>query len=89
MSDPYPDKVSFPSKFLRPTATFILKTQTSTGEIPWFDGGHSDPWNHTEAAMGLTIAGEIKAAKQAYRWLAQEQLADGSWWRAYRGWQAR
>ena len=28
-----------------------------TGMIPWFDGGHCDPWNHVEAAMALTVAG--------------------------------
>ena len=24
--------------------------------IPWFDGGHADPWNHVEAAMALSWA---------------------------------
>ena len=74
----------FPANFLRPTVDFILRAQMATGEIPWFEGGHSDPWDHTEAAMGLAIAGETEAALRAYRWLASKQLADGSWWRAYR-----
>jgi len=74
----------FPSEFLRPTIDFILEVQTASGEIPWFSGGHSDPWDHTEAAMGLAIGGEIEAAARAYRWLAEQQLPDGSWWRAYR-----
>ena len=74
----------FPADYLRPTVNFILNTQTAHGEIPWFDGGHSDPWDHTEAAMALSIMGEHAAAERAYRWLASKQLADGSWWRAYR-----
>ena len=84
MSGLYLSKGLFPSDFLRPTVDFILRTQTAEGEIPWFDGGHSDPWDHTEAAMGLSIAGEYGAAERAYRWLAGKQLPDGSWWRAYR-----
>jgi len=74
----------FPTDFLRPTVDFILRVQTPAGEIPWFEGGHSDPWDHTEAAMGLAIAGETEAAMRAYRWLASKQLDDGSWWRGYR-----
>ena len=74
----------FPADYLRPTVDFILNTQTAHGEIPWFEGGHSDPWDHTEAAMALSIMGEHAAAERAYRWLASKQLADGSWWRAYR-----
>nr|WP_255771393.1 prenyltransferase [Microbulbifer guangxiensis] len=52
--------------------------------IPWFRGHYADPWDHVEAAMGLTIAGEWEAAKRAYRWLAANQLEDGSWWAAYK-----
>ena len=74
----------FPADFLRPTVEFILRTQTPDGEIPWVKHGHSDPWDHTEAAMALSIAGEYNAAAQAYLWLADKQLDDGSWWRAYR-----
>ena len=25
--------------------------------IPWFPGGHCDPWNHVESAMALDVAG--------------------------------
>ena len=28
-----------------------------TGMIPWFPGGHADPWNHVEAAMALDLGG--------------------------------
>ena len=74
----------YPAQWLRPTVEFLLATQRASGEIPWFDGGHTDPWDHTEAAMGLSIAGEIGAAERAYAWLAETQLEDGSWWACYR-----
>lgn len=74
----------FPTDFFRPTVEFILDSQRADGSIPWFDGGHADPWDHVEAAMGLSIGGEIEAAQRAYDWLANTQLDDGSWWAAYR-----
>ena len=85
MSGPYLSPGLFPHGFLRPTVEFILRQQQESGEIPWFPGGHSDPWNHVEAAMGLSIGGEFEAAVRAYRYLAAMQLEDGSWWAAYRG----
>lgn len=84
MSGLYLSRGLYPVEFLKPTVAFILEAQRPWGEIPWFEGGHSDPWDHTEAAMGLSIAGEYAAAESAYRWLADSQLADGSWWRSYR-----
>ena len=84
MSGLYLSRGLYPREFLQPTVDFLLRTQRPWGEIPWFEGGHSDPWDHTEAAMGLTIAGEFTAAERAYRWLADTQLDDGSWWRSYR-----
>ena len=75
----------FPQEFLRPTVEFILSVQQPSGEIPWFEGGYADPWDHVEAAMGLSIGGEHDAARRAYHWLADKQLVDGSWWASYRG----
>ena len=75
---------AYPEAWLRPTVDFILNTQRPSGEIPWFEGGHTDPWDHTEAAMALSIAGEISAAERAYQWLSEAQLGDGSWWACYR-----
>src|SRR5690606_39550354 len=77
------DKVSYSLQHLRPTVNYILQAQLPNGCIPWFIGGKADPWDHIEAAMGLTIGGEYAAARAAYAWLAQEQLEDGSWWANY------
>ncbi len=73
----------FPESLLRPTVNYILRTQLPDGAIPWFVMGKVDPWDHIEAAMGLTIGGELAAAKKAYQWLADNQLEDGSWWANY------
>jgi hypothetical protein len=75
---------AYPAQWLRPSVDFLLASQRPSGEIPWFEGGHTDPWDHTEAAMGLSIAGEHAAALRAYQWLADMQLDDGSWWACYR-----
>jgi len=63
---------------------FIAGLQKENGEIPWSEGGKTDPWDHVESAMGLGIAGYFKEARRAYEWMAQTQLADGSWWTVYR-----
>ncbi|WP_197085123.1 prenyltransferase [Saccharothrix sp. ST-888] len=67
------------------TVRSILADQQPDGAIPWFRGGHLDPWDHTEAAMALDTAGEHAAAEAAYRWLAEQQNPDGSWYAAYTG----
>lgn len=65
------------------TADTIVAVQLPTGMIPWFEGGHADPWNHVEAAMALTVAGRHAEADAAYRWLATNQRADGAWHQYY------
>jgi hypothetical protein len=65
------------------TVRSILADQRVDGGIPWFAGGHLDPWDHTEAAMALDVAGEHAAAEAAYRWLMKHQNPDGSWYSAY------
>jgi hypothetical protein len=65
------------------TARSIAAVQRHDGMIPWSDGGHCDPWNHVEAAMGLTVAGFHKEALLAYQWLSDSQLPDGSWFNYY------
>ena len=37
------------------TAASIAEVQRHDGMIPWFEGGHCDPWNHVESAMALTV----------------------------------
>ncbi|MBP7341767.1 MAG: hypothetical protein PHG54_05715 [Smithellaceae bacterium] len=61
-------------------ADFIASVQKDNGEIPWSQGGKTDPWDHIESAMGLGVAGYYRQARRAYEWLAAAQLADGSWW---------
>ena len=65
------------------TAERIVALQQDTGMIPWFPGGHCDPWNHVETAMALDVAGYHTAAERAYEWLVDIQLPDGSWWNYY------
>jgi hypothetical protein len=65
------------------TARGIAAVQRPDGAIPWFHGGHLDPWDHTEAAMALDVAGRPECALAAYRWLATSQNPDGSWYAAY------
>jgi hypothetical protein len=61
------------------TAASIVRAQERSGAIPWFAGGHVDPWDHVECAMALLVGGEPAAAERAYRWLVESQRADGSW----------
>jgi len=64
---------------LRITAEHLSSLQTDTGMIPWFPGGHCDPWNHVETAMALDVAGFHDEARRAYQWLVDTQRPDGSW----------
>jgi hypothetical protein len=64
---------------LRATADSIARTQEPSGAIPWFPGGHSDPWDHVECAMAMTVAGSHDAAYAAYEFLRRTQRSDGSW----------
>lgn len=64
------------------TAAFILSLQKQNGEIPWSLGEKTDPWDHVESAMGLSVAGYLKEAQRAYEWMIKAQLEDGSWWSA-------
>lgn len=70
---------------LQSLVDLIVRTQLSDGAIPWSGGDKTDPWDHVEAAMGLTIGGARARARLAYEWLRRHQRADGSWYAAYRG----
>jgi hypothetical protein len=65
------------------TCDAIAAQQLASGMIQWFPGGHSDPWNHVEAAMALDVGGRHRQAEAAYRWLAGAQRTDGSWFNYY------
>jgi hypothetical protein len=65
------------------TAERVAALQRPDGSIPWFHGDKTDPWDHVESAMALTAAGRPDAAAEAYRWLADRQNGDGSWYANY------
>jgi hypothetical protein len=64
---------------LTATAASIVATQEPDGGIPWSPGSHADVWNHLEAAMALTVAGQERAARHAFDWVLERQRRDGSW----------
>ncbi len=65
-------------------SSLIAATQLTSGEIPWSIGDKTDPWDHVEAAMGLSIGGRFQNAANAFEWMRKMQLEDGSWFSAYR-----
>ncbi len=64
-------------------AARILELQRNDGAIPWMEDGALDPWNHTEAAMGLSVTGYFEQAEKAYAFLQDTQLQNGAWWGDY------
>ena len=46
-------------KFYSSSVDYILEVQNQDGSIPWEKGKKLDPWDHIEAAMGLSIAASI------------------------------
>jgi hypothetical protein len=68
---------------LRQTVDAIAEWQLPSGMIPWFPGGHADPWNHVEAAMALTLGGRHAEAERGYEWLVGTQRPDGAWHQYY------
>ena len=67
------------------TVDAIASIQLADGNIPWFPGGHTDPWNMVEAAMALDLGGLHDESRAAYDWLAGMQRADGGWHAYYLG----
>jgi hypothetical protein len=70
---------------LRASGDFLASVQTPSGQIPWFENGHCDPWNHVEAAMALCAVGRVEESREAFRWLAGRQLVSGGWFNYYQG----
>ena len=70
-------------EFYRNSVDYILSVQNKDGSIPWELEKKLDPWDHIEAAMGLSIAGKKDEAEKAFLWLSDSQLKDGSWFAEY------
>lgn len=68
---------------IKAIASFITGIQKENGEIPCSEGGRTNPWDHVESAMGLSIAGCLKEAERAYEWMKRSQHPDGSWYASY------
>ena len=64
--------------FYEDSLNYILDVQSEDGSICWEKNMKLDPWGHVEAAMGLSIGGHYKAAKQAFKWMKNSQQEDGS-----------
>ena len=41
------------------TAARSPRCRSPTGAVPWTLGGHTDIWNHVEAAMALLVGGQL------------------------------
>ena len=67
-------------EFYRSSIDYILKVQNQDGSIPWENDKKLDPWDHVEAAMGLSVALKKEEVEQAFLWLKNNQLTDGSWY---------
>ena len=70
-------------EFYRNSINYILSVQKKDGSIPWELDEKLDPWDHIEAAMGLSIGRKQQEAKKAFLWLKDNQLPDGSWYAEY------
>ena len=70
-------------EFYKSSVEYILKVQKQDGSIPWEENKKLDPWDHIEAAMGLSVAGKKEEAESAFLWLKENQLSDGSWYSEY------
>ncbi len=69
---------------LASTVDALAAAQESTGALPWPDG-HTDPWDHVECTMALTLGGRLDAVRAAYGWLRRTQERDGAWRTKYAG----
>jgi hypothetical protein len=66
------------------TVSAVAAMQHPTGALPWPDG-HTDPWDHVECAMALTLGGRLDEARAAYAWMRRTQESDGVWRMKYDG----
>ena len=77
-------KLSFsPNLNIDSLSRFIMSLQKDNGDIPWYQGGKTDPWDMVESIMGLNIGGYFEASGLAFDWLRKMQNRDGSWFSSY------
>ena len=62
---------------------FLKISQLNSGAIPSNKNGSHDPWDHLEAAMGLSTLGFQSEALKGLEWMALNQNDDGSWFNLY------
>ncbi len=65
------------------TIDYLVGLQLDNGMFPWYPGGHSDPWNHCEVVIALSLYGEIEACEKGLAWLLNSQNKDGSFCHYY------
>ena len=65
-------------EFYRNSIDYILSVQETDGSIPWEKNKKLDPWDHIEAAMGLSIANKKSQAEKAFLWLKDKSIEPGS-----------
>ena len=70
-------------RLIRCQADFIADQQLSSGAIPWYRGGITDPWDHVECAIALDVSAHVREASLAYKWMRNTQNPDGSWYFSY------
>ncbi|KJF17046.1 prenyltransferase/squalene oxidase repeat-containing protein [Acidithrix ferrooxidans] len=68
---------------IKTTAKWISEVQLRNGLIPWYSGGHIDPWNHIEAVIALGMAGFDESAIKGVDSLFSLQNRDGSFCHYY------
>ena len=71
------------SRLIDEQVAFITSHQLTSGAIPWYRGGITDPWDHIECAIALDLAGRHDEAVKAYCWMKGSQNDDGSWYSRY------
>ncbi len=67
------------------TVDRLVAVQEPSGMVPWFPGGHCDPWNHVEALMAMAVGGRRHQCEAGYEWLRRIQRPDGAWHQYYIG----
>ncbi|MBW1990070.1 MAG: phenyltransferase domain-containing protein [Deltaproteobacteria bacterium] len=78
------EKPIFEAIDLSAMAGAICRLQKPDGEIPWSAGGKTDPWDHVESAMALSVAGYLEEARKAFLWVASRQMEDGGLYASYK-----